>query len=148
MKKNKGFTILETVAYLSISLIIISIAITSTIKSYRELSGFIKKNREMNQVYNAFNFIDYWCYRDKVFEVKKSGDKLEIYEAVDGTQYSLKRIYKNGENLSMFHYDVYNVKPVANNPIIENIDDFKVYKKENLIYISIIKGGEEYMKCI
>lgn len=125
-----------------------SIAVSTTIKTYKSMRGLIIKSRDINQVYNAFSTIDYFCYRDIVFQVEKSENTIEIYERVDSENYKIKRILKRGKNLSVVHYNINNVEEVSNNPILENIEDFKVYKKDNLIYIEITKGGEEYIKCI
>ncbi|VYU28620.1 hypothetical protein [Clostridium paraputrificum] len=106
------------------------------------------KSREMNQVYNAFSTIDYFSSKDDVFKVDKSGDTVEIYESIGNENYKIKRILKRGNNLSLVHYNETNVQEVSNNPIMENIEDFKVYKKESLVYVEITKGGEGYIKCI
>ena len=95
-----------------------------------------------------FNTVDYLCCRDIVFKVTKSGDSIKLYERVDNENYKIKRILKRGKNLSVINYNTNNVQEVSNNPILENIDDFKVHKKDNLIYLEIIKGGESYIKCI
>lgn len=102
----------------------------------------------MNQVYNAFSTIDYFSSKEDVFKVDKSEDTVEIYESIGYENYKIKRVLKRGNNLSIVHYNETNVQEVSNNPIIENIEDFKVYKKGNLIYAEITKGGERYIKCI
>ena len=134
--------------YIAISLIIISISVSLTTKTYLRIRDFIEENREMNGVYNAFNTLDYLCTKDLVFKISKSEDKLEIYERIDGEYYSIKRVFKKGRNLSLVHYNINNIEEVSNNPILENIDGFSVYKKGNLVYIILRKGGEGYIKCI
>lgn len=112
------------------------------------MRNLIVKSREMNQVYNAFSTIDYFSSKETVFKVDKSGDTVEIYESIGNENYKIKRILKRGNNLSLVHYNETNVQEVSNNPIMENIEDFKVYKKESLVYVEITKGGEGYIKCI
>lgn len=148
INSSKGFTLLETTIYLSISLIIISIAVSTAIEAYNYMRNLIVKSREMNQVYNAFSTIDYFSSKETVFKVDKSGDTVEIYESIGNENYKIKRILKRGNNLSLVHYNETNVQEVSNNPIMENIEDFKVYKKESLVYVEITKGGEGYIKCI
>ncbi|MDU1822482.1 MULTISPECIES: prepilin-type N-terminal cleavage/methylation domain-containing protein [Clostridium] len=145
---NKGFTLLETTICLSISLIIISIAVSTAIEAYNYTRNLIIKSREINQVYNAFSTIDYFSSKEDVFKVDKSEDTVEIYENIGIENYKIKRVLKRGNNLSIVHYNETNVQEVSNNPIIESIEDFKVYKKGNLVYAEITKGGERYVKCI
>ncbi|MDB2085814.1 hypothetical protein PMZ64_08475 [Clostridium paraputrificum] len=133
---------------MSISLIIISIAVSTAIEAYNYTRNLIIKSREMNQVYNAFSTIDYFSSKEDVFKVDKSGDTVEIYESLGNENYKIKRVLKRGNNLSIVHYNETNIQEVSNNPIVENIDDFKVYKKGNLVYAEITKGGERYIKCI
>lgn len=133
---------------MSISLIIISIAVSTAIEAYNYTRNLIIKSREINQVYNAFSTIDYFSSKEDVFKVDKSEDTVEIYENIGIENYKIKRVLKRGNNLSIVHYNETNVQEVSNNPIIESIEDFKVYKKGNLVYAEIIKGGERYIKCI
>ena len=133
---------------MSISLIIISIAVSTAIEAYNYTRNLIIKSREINQVYNAFSTIDYFSSKEDVFKVDKSEDTVEIYENIGIENYKIKRVLKRGNNLSIVHYNETNVQEVSNNPIIESIEDFKVYKKGNLVYAEITKGGESYIKCI
>lgn len=133
---------------MSISLIIISIAVSTAIEAYNYTRNLIIKSREINQVYNAFSTIDYFSSKEDVFKVDKSEDTVEIYENIGIENYKIKRVLKRGNNLSIVHYNETNVQEVSNNSIIESIEDFKVYKKGNLVYAEITKGGERYIKCI
>lgn len=114
---------------MSISLIIISIAVSTAIEAYNYTRNLIIKSREINQVYNAFSTIDYFSSKEDVFKVDKSEDTVEIYENIGIENYKIKRVLKRGNNLSIVHYNETNVQEVSNNPIIESIEDFKVYKK-------------------
>ena len=96
---------------MSISLIIISIAVSTAIEAYNYTRNLIIKS-------------------------------------IGIENYKIKRVLKRGNNLSIVHYNETNVQEVSNNPIIESIEDFKVYKKGNLVYAEITKGGERYIKCI
>ena len=125
---------------MSISLIIISIAVSTAIEAYNYTRNLIIKSREINQVYNAFSTIDYFSSKEDVFKVDKSEDTVEIYENIGIENYKIKRVLKRGNNLSIVHYNETNVQEVSNNPIIESIEDFKVYKKGNLVYAEITKG--------
>ena len=133
---------------MSISLIIISIAVSTAIEAYNYTRNLIIKSREINQVYNAFSTIDYFSSKEDVFKVDKSEDTVEIYENIGIENYKIKRVLKRGNNLSIVHYNETNVQEVSNTPIIDSIEDFKVYKKGNLVSADITKGGERYIKCI
>lgn len=119
-----------------------------SIKTYENYRIYIKGNRDLNQVYNSFKTLEFWCYKDDVYNVKKSSNRVEIYLSRGMEGYELKRIAKKGNNLSMIHYNDYNIAEVSNNPILENIEDFKVYQKGNLTYIEVWKDGKKYLKCL
>lgn len=75
---------------MSISLIIISIAVSTAIEAYNYTRNLIIKSREINQVYNAFSTIDYFSSKEDVFKVDKSEDTVEIYENIGIENYKIK----------------------------------------------------------
>lgn len=150
LDRKSGFTILESIIYISISLIIITIGVTTFMNCYKSFSKVIEENRIYNQVYNTFNSVEMLCNKEGVFEIGAEGDKLVIYEALDSSGYKVRRIFKSGNELKVFHYVNYGGidNLTGNNPMLKNIEGFKVYKKDNILYLVITKGGEEYIKCI
>ena len=147
LNKNKGFTIIECIAYLSISLMIVSIGVKLLMDSKKIFYMGIKENMSLNSIEEAFHMIDVM--------------KIDNFDEINGDVFKNKVIFyknssleknelcKDNDNLIIKYYNATSYsRPVSKNLLLSNIENFEVKKKGKLIYIKIKKNGEEYVKCI
>lgn len=149
-RKSKGYTLLELVVYLSISIIILSLGIKCLFEGSRSLNFGINKVRNINKAINGLNSVEYLAKKDAVTEINVIGDDLLLYEEVEEKLFYIRRIKKVGTELKVFHYLWQNgsQEDRGNYPIMKEIDDFKAVRKGNIIYLVVVKGGEEYIRCL
>lgn len=151
IKNNKkGFTLIEMIIYLAVSLLIILILSDIFIISYKSFNKNIKKDRYINSIENGIIAIKDMSMDSRVIFKEKNNNSLVLYQKFKDF-YCVQSIYKKNNQLIVEYserYDNGNYEIKAEETIIKNIDNFYVYKKENLLYIKIIKEGKEYIICI
>lgn len=139
---KKGFTILELIAALGMSSIIITVLISMFLKYS---TNFNKGTLEITNYFyisEAFLFIKNEIYKAK--DVKIYENKIEI-NYTDGV--TKKIIQSNGKNNIVIVHMEESVRRSVNN-IATNVKEFSVVQKSNTIYITIMdNNGEKYEKC-
>ncbi|OFI07579.1 hypothetical protein CLOACE_01830 [Clostridium acetireducens DSM 10703] len=138
---KKGITIIElliTIGISSMLLIMIMLIFSKTINNYSINMNYRKENFYINE---AFIFIE---------------SKIEFYQDVEIVNNKIKLIKKDNETSDwirmtkngniIISYD--RCSSINSNNIVKNIEEFKVSKKENIMYISIkSKKGILYERC-
>lgn len=151
IKNNKkGFTLIEMIIYLAVSLLIILILSDIFIVSYKSFNKNIKKDSDINSIENGIIAIKDMSMDSRVIFKEKNNNSLVLYQKFKDF-YCVQSIYKKNNQLIVEYserYDNGNYEIKAEETIIKNINNFYVYKKENLLYIKIIKEGKEYIICI
>lgn len=151
IKNNKkGFTLIEMIIYLAVSLIIILILSDIFIISYKSFNKNINKDSCINSIENGIITIKDMSMDSRVIYKEKDNNSLVLCQKFKDF-YWVQLIYKKNNQLIVEYSEKYNngdCKIKGKQTIIKNIDNFYVYKKENLLYIKIIKEGEEYITCI
>lgn len=147
---KKGFTLIEMIIYLAVSLLIILILSDIFIVSYKSFNKNINKDSCLNSIENGIITIKDMSMDSRVIFKEKDNNTLLLYQKFKDF-YWVQSIYKKNNQLIVEYSERYDngaYKIKAKQTIIKNINDFYVYKKENLLYIKIIKEGEEYITCI
>jgi competence protein ComGF len=131
MKKVKGVTILELIAALSISSLIITVIISSysiLMKSYKEREYYAS---EITGIYEALMYMEnYVNYRGEGCFLK-DGDIIiptsvgESYISLDGNE--LRFFFKN--KLGLGH---------TNQPLLYGVKEFKVRQNGKVLFIKIV----------
>ena len=151
IKNNKkGFTLIEMIIYLAVSLLIILILSDIFIVSYKSFNKNINKDSCINSIENGIIAIKDISMDSRVIFKEKNNNSLVLYQKFKDF-YCVQSIYKKNNQLIVEYserYDNGGYKIKAEQTIIKNINDFYVYEKENLLYIKIIKEGKEYIICI
>ena len=152
IKKTKGFTLLEVVISISISMILL----LSIVKINIELVGnYIKISEESiveNSFDNALLNLDNIINGYLVSNINTEDNKIIIKYDIDIEEnfYKIKKIYLNNKKLMVEtnNYDSDGFSK-GNNVILNNVREFNVYVKDNLIYYKItLCSGESRIKCI
>ena len=150
--KNEGFTLLEIIISLgiSVSLLLVIIKINADIigdycNNYEE--SILEDNFD-NDMLNLDNLINGYLVSD----IKVENNKITIKYDVDleKNYYKIKSIYLNNNKLmiSTINHDS-NGMSSGQNVILNNVKEFNVYIKEALIYFEIITdSGESRIRCI
>ena len=147
---KKGFTLIEMIIYLAVSLLIILIISDIFIISYKSFNKNIKKDSYINSIENGIIAIKDMSMDSRVIFKEKDNNTLLLYQKFRDF-YWVQSIYKKNKQLIVEYSERYDngaYKIKAEQTIIKNINDFYVYEKENLLYIKIVKEGEEYITCI
>ena len=148
--KKKGFTLLEVLVNISISTVVILIATNVLIDTVNIYYNNLNRNVEINSIVEGFISIDSIAKDDDMKEIMFLDDSVKFYYKNSEGQ-MIKELIKDNNDLIIRYYKMggkvyYPYGP--HNDIITNIEEFKVIKKEKLIYINVKKGGEIYTKCI
>lgn len=150
--KNEGFTLLEIIISLgiSVSLLLVIIKINADI-----IGDYCNNSEERilednfdNAMLNLDNLINGYLVSD----IKVENNKITIKYDVDleKNYYKIKSIYLNNNKLmiSTINHDS-NGMSSGQNVILNNVKEFNVYIKEALIYFEIITdSGESRIRCI
>ena len=150
--KNEGFTLLEIIISLgiSVSLLLVIIKINADI-----IGDYCNNSEESilednfdNAMLNLDNLIN-GCL---VSDIKVENNKITIKYDVDleKNYYKIKSIYLNNNKLmiSTINHDSNGISS-GQNVILNNVKEFNVYIKEALIYFEIITdSGESRIRCI
>ena len=150
--KNEGFTLLEIIISLgiSVSLLLVIIKINADI-----IGDYCNNSKESilednfdNAMLNLDNLINGYLVSD----IKVENNKITIKYDVDleKNYYKIKSIYLNNNKLmiSTINHDS-NGMSSGQNVILNNVKEFNVYIKEALIYFEIITdSGESRIRCI
>ena len=148
--KKKGFSLIELIIYLAVSLTIILILSDIFIVSYKSFNRNINKDSNINSIENGIVAIKDIVMDSRVIFKENKKNSLLIYQKFKDF-YWVQSIYEKDNNLIVEYSEQYfnNVSiKKGKQAIIKDINSFYVYEKGNLIYIKIIKEGEEYIVCL
>lgn len=145
---KKGFTLIESITYLSISMIVTLLAIHLLIDVSKIYYLTLKENMKMNMIDESIHLIDV-VKNDEFDKVYVNGDRIVFKTYKNRGQWEEKCITRKEDNLVVEYYDFINkMKPSATNVILQNISDFKIVEKGKLIYLSVEVKGNKFIVCI
>lgn len=141
---RQGFTLVEVVVALGISSIIIASTASIFLRFTSEFKDKTIKDREMNYINEALAFIEHEL-NDNNSSVVLENNILNMYKS-DGIHMNRINLNNSG-NLFIFYFSYGNLE--SSNPIMNDIMTFKLEKRNNIFYVSIIsKNGEKGERCI
>ena len=150
--KNEGFTLLEIIISLGISVSLLLVIIKINADIIGDYCNSSEKSILENNFDNAMLNLDNLINGYLVSDIKVENNKITIKYDVDleKNYYKIKSIYLNNNKLmiSTINYDS-NGASSGQNVILNNVKEFNVYTKEALIYFEIITdSGESRIRCI
>lgn len=162
--KKRGFTLIECLAYVFISSIIVICLITLTLDVYSyssERNNSIKREDEIDRailnikkIFSEVDNTNYKIGRDEI-EISKEEETLEeinnsdnIYDKKLVVKY--KKIYLVSKTLQVRYYkEVSGSKvSVATNLILNDVNKLNFHKKGKLIYMELGIDDKEYLICM
>lgn len=149
-RKCNGFTLLEIVIYMGLSLVICLIGYKEVMQVKNIYLKSIEESLSINSVEEAFITIDKFAREIEVISISNINNKLVINKGHDTDDSYEKRIIEESEgNLLIKYYDSKNILDYkGRSTLIIKISDFNVISKGKLIYITFKKGGVIYTKCL
>lgn len=159
---KKGYTLIEVLVVIAIVLLLGGVTITLSIESIQDYFVNIDKCYFEDKFDNALLNIDTICnsngivsieenvtFTDKLTKDIKSKNIVVTFKDKN-ERLKIKIIHLNDEKLMVrtLNYES-GIVSVGNNIMLDNVNNFDVIKKENLIYYSIkIKKSGVRVRCI
>ncbi|MBE6063634.1 MAG: hypothetical protein E7207_08830 [Clostridium butyricum] len=149
-KKHKNaFTIIESLIYIFMTIIILSEGLSLTViiyKSYVENAEIVSEYNDM-QNFNI-NFQNIILERD-ISKVTCSANEIKFSKYIDGMIKNKSMRYKaSSKSIVVRTYDEWG-KFLNENVILGNVSNMVVKEKGNLIYLIIYdKYGKEFISCL
>lgn len=144
--KNKGFTLVEIVCSLSIFTFVVLLEIKLLFISMKNMDVVIENGTFYSIAEDSLNFIGDRIKEGQTHEIVNNrliiNKNSNVNNVIIPKQYciklessSIKIVYS-----TKGYYDCTEV-------IMEGVDKFQLFEKENLVYIKISKGDKELERC-
>ena len=162
-KRRKGYTLIECLAYILISSIILLMIMNLSIEGYKYSIDRAERLKREDEIDNAilnmrkiFNEKDNTNYKivDGYIRILKDG--FEEVKNEEGNKDSTiftngKEIKLNGKELRVYYY-YFDAKEKGDlktsNLILKGVSKCKFFKKDNIIYMNLEIDSKEYFICI
>lgn len=164
-KRREGYTLIECLAYILISSIILLMIMDLSIEGYRysiyRAEGLKREDEidnailNMRKIFNEKENTDYKIVGDYI-RILKEKDGFEEVKNEESDKDSIiftngKEIKLNNKELRVYYYyfdsnENGNLK--TSNLILQDVSKCKFLKKENTIYMNLKIDGKEYLICI
>ncbi|MGL5352238.1 MAG: PulJ/GspJ family protein [Clostridium sp.] len=158
LKKNKvkkGYTLIEVIAAIAISTIVLTMGFTLIISTYKAYVDIINKSIRQDEIDNALLSIDRMVTGNMIIDINFNIVKKEIVINYlidkDKNLINTKIIKRNNEKLSIETHNLLQPAPTlkATNNILDKVSNFEIIKKGNIYYYKIIlKSGDVIIQCI
>lgn len=149
-RKSTGFTLLEVVIYIGLSLTICLIGYKLVMQVKNIYLKNIEESLSLSSVEEAFITIDRFARESSEIEISNINNKLVINKGGFTDDSYEKRIIEESQgNLLIKYYDSRDqLNYKGRSTLITNISKFNVISKGKLIFITFEKGGTIYTKCL
>lgn len=164
INKKTGYTLIELIAVMAITLILGGITITLTYESIKDYMVNIKRCYREDKIDNAMLNIDTICNSNGIidiesnvyFEIRVAKDipltniVVTVKESIYSEDYKVKIIFLKDKKLMLrtLNY-VGGIVTVGNNVILDEVTEFIVVTKGNLIYYEFENlNSKTRIRCI
>ncbi|AIY84822.1 Uncharacterised protein [Clostridium baratii] len=164
-KRRKGYTLIECLAYILISSIILLMIMNLSIEGYKYSIYRVEKLKREDEIDNAilnmrkiFNEKDNTKYRvvDGYIRILKEKEGFEEVKNEENNGSSTvftngKEIKLNGKDLRVYYYyfdSKENGDLKTSNLILKDVSKCKFFKKDNIMYMNLEIDSREYLICI
>lgn len=164
-KRRKGYTLIECLAYILISSIILLMIMNLSIEGYKYSIYRVEKLKREDEIDNAilnmrkiFNEKDNTKYRvvDGYIRILKEKEGFEEVKNEENNGSSTvftngKEIKLNGKDLRVYYYyfdSKENGDLKTSNLILKDVSKCRFFKKDNIIYMDLEIDSREYLICI
>ena len=142
--KYKGFTLLETMAYLDIYLLILFSNFNLLINVEKGYYKYINEHRINHEISQVNLTIDRLINEDATIVI--SDKKLLFYYNDDKTGRNRNELYVLKNKLIIAYYREYRLETI--NEILSDVNYMNLVEKDKVKYLIIDKEGQRYIKCL
>ena len=148
-KFEKGMTIIECMVWISLMMIITSILAKLFINVNYIFAKCEEEQINESDINDLFINIERFLSEDGVQKIDFTNNSLVICKGTKDKTFKKEVISKQENEIIIKYYDITDFEDYnARNTLAKNIDDLKIIKKEKLLYITVLKGGKEYIKVL
>ena len=148
-KKKKGIILLECIIYISLSLILTCILVKILLNTDYMYIKTMKNETISSDINDFFVNVERFVNEEDVKKVEVSNNVLIIYKGTLEKDFQKEEIFKDDSKIMIKYYDIRNFEDFnARNTLALGVEEFEIKIKGKLIYLSLKKGGEEYIKCL
>ncbi len=148
-KKRKGITLIECITYIGVSVILGCILVKVIINTDYLYLKMVQIYNRKSDVDNVLMNMERFLNEEDVNKIEVKDNKIIILKGNEDKNFKKEEIFKDGSKLVIKYYDIRNFEDYnTRNTLGLEVEDFKVNVKGKLIYISLKKGGKEYIKCL
>lgn len=148
-KKKKGIILLECIIYISLSLILTCILVKILLNTDYMYIKTMKNETISSDINDFFVNVERFVNEEDVKKVEVSNNVLIIYKGTSEKDFQKEEIFKDDSKIMIKYYDIRNFEDFnARNTLALGVEEFEIKIKGKLIYLSLKKGGEEYIKCL
>lgn len=145
-RKKRGFTIIESLAYIFLTTMILAFGINLFVSMYKSYLEITKLTIQYNNYQNFFINLDNIISEGGVDEITINNNQIVFSK--NNKFHNMNKTIKSYDGKILIKYVEDGVTQTINT-MLENIDSLEVKKKEKLIYFVIHdKDGKEFVKCI
>lgn len=155
--RAKGYTLIEIIAAIAISTIVLTMGCTLIITSYKTYINMVNKSIRQDEIDNALLSIDRMVTGDMMkdinFNVTSNEIIINYFRDINLNLINTKIIKRNSEKLSIETHNLSQAPPqstlLARNTILDKVSNFEIIKKGNLYYYKLtLNTGEVIIQCI
>jgi hypothetical protein len=145
-KKKRGFTIIESLAYIFLTTMILASGISLFTSMYRAYLESIQLSINYNNYQNFFIDLDNIISEGGIKEITVNNNQIKFLKNDEFN--SMDKIIKSYEGKVFIKYTRNDVTQTINT-MLEDIDNLEIKGKGKLIYFMLHdKDGREFIKCI
>lgn len=140
IRKKKGYTLIEFIAYLAVCTILIYIITGMVIELVTFRNNYVKNTIQEDFAVNGIIAIDNIISRAQVKEVKVENNTIRVSYGTGMDRVEIKTY--NETDLAMYYYKGNSLSTV--NKVIKGVDKVNMYSKNKLIYMEFYINEKRY----
>lgn len=148
-KYKKGFSIIESLLYIFMTIIILSEGLNLTIIMYKGYLDNAEVVKEYNDIQNFYVSLQNIIGERNINSVTCSDKEIKFSKYIDNEVKNKSIVYKPyNKSIVVRTYDEWG-RFLNENKMLGNVSNMSVKKKDNLIYLIICDNyGKEFISCI
>ncbi|SFU28621.1 hypothetical protein SAMN04487886_100155 [Clostridium sp. DSM 8431] len=148
-KVKKGTTLIESILCIALIMIITAILANIFISVNNIFIRCEESEMAENDINDLFINIERFLNEEGVQKINSKDNKLIIYKGTLDKEYEKEVINKEADKIIIKYYDIRDFEYYNTyNTLAKKIDKFDIKRKGKILYITVSKGGKEYVKAL
>ncbi|MGL4773658.1 MAG: hypothetical protein ACRC2K_08855 [Clostridium sp.] len=150
--KKGGFTVVEVLAYIAISTIVIGLMMTLSFSLFRSIKVIVNEHRNLNKVESSLINLGGIITGKENKSIGIDGNKIMIYieekDRYGNVEEKKKEIFLENAQIKVNNYkkEFGSFNKINYNLLLDKVDGFKVWSNKRIIYVSIEREGVTFVK--